>query len=125
MALTTLPSTSVATVSWRRLRSVSAWARPRPSANASAALAKITVSHSQIEIVKVYQAGSGPPRALRAENLSEPGAGGDGGAELDDEHHRIADLDARVELDEALDHRSGDDVAPQQRDCLALMRRGW
>ena len=37
---------------------VSAWARPRPSAKASAMFAKITVSHSQTEIVNVNQAGS-------------------------------------------------------------------
>ena len=51
------PSCIVAIVSWRIARSVSAWARPRPSANASAMFAKTTVSHSQIEIVNVYQAG--------------------------------------------------------------------
>ena len=56
-----LPSRSVATVSWRIARNVSAWARPRPSANASAMLANTTVSHSQNEIVTVYQAGSWPP----------------------------------------------------------------
>ncbi len=55
------PSTSFATVSLRIARSVSAWARPRPSANASARLAKITVSHSHSEIRNVYQAGSVPP----------------------------------------------------------------
>ena len=53
-----------ATVSWRIVRSVSAWARPRPSANASAMLANTTVSHSQIEIVNVYHEGSFPPNAL-------------------------------------------------------------
>ena len=55
------PSRIVATVSLRMLRNVSACARPRPSANASAMLAKITVSHSQKAIVNVYQAGSWPP----------------------------------------------------------------
>ncbi len=55
------PSTIVATVSLRIARSVSAWARPRPSAKASAMLANITVSHSQKEIVNVYQASSCPP----------------------------------------------------------------
>ena len=64
---------SRATVSWRIERSVSAWARPRPSANASAMLANTTVSHSQIEIVNVYQAGSLPPERLAAEHLDEPG----------------------------------------------------
>ncbi len=55
------PSRIVATVSLRIERSVSACARPRPSANASAMFANTTVSHSQIEIVNVYQAGSWPP----------------------------------------------------------------
>ncbi len=55
------PSFIVATVSLRIERSVSAWARPRPSAKASAMFAKMTVSHSQIAIVNVYQAGSWPP----------------------------------------------------------------
>ena len=55
------PSRIRATVSLRIERSVSAWARPRPSAKASAMFAKMTVSHSQKEIVNVYQAGSSPP----------------------------------------------------------------
>ena len=54
----TLPSSIVAIVSLRIARSVSACARPRPSANASAMFAKTTVSHSQIEIVNVNHAGS-------------------------------------------------------------------
>ena len=48
----------LATVSLRIARSVSAWARPRPSAKASAMFAKMTVSHSQKEIVNVYHASS-------------------------------------------------------------------
>ncbi len=59
-----LPSFIFATVSLRIERSVAACARPRPSAKASAAFAKITVSHSQIAITNVYQAGSLPPSAL-------------------------------------------------------------
>ena len=43
---------------------MSAWARPRPSANASALLANTTVSHSHTEMTNVYQAGSLPPSAL-------------------------------------------------------------
>ena len=39
----------------------------------------------------------------RPEDLDQPGDGGDHGAELDDEHHRVADLHPRVELDEAVD----------------------
>ena len=62
-----VPSCIVATVSLRIERSVSAWARPRPSANASAMFAKTTVSHSQIEIVNVYQAGLVAAERLAAE----------------------------------------------------------
>ena len=68
----------------------------------------------------VYQAGSLPPERLAAEHLDEPGDGGDRGADLDDEHHRVADLHARVELDEAVDQRAPDDVAAEQRDRAAL-----
>ncbi len=39
-----------ALVSWRLRRRVAAWALPRPSATASARLAKITVAHSQITV---------------------------------------------------------------------------
>ncbi len=57
------PSRIVATVSLRIARNVSACARPRPSANASAMFANTTVSHSQKAIVNVYQAGSCRRRA--------------------------------------------------------------
>ena len=125
-ACLTVPSLSVATVSWRIDRRVSACARPRPSANASAMFANTTVSHSQIEIVNVYQAGSSPPERLATEHLDQPGDGRDHGADLDDEHHRVADLHARVELLEAVDQRAVDDVPPEQRDRAALVRRcGW
>ncbi len=49
-----------ATVSWRMRRSVSAWALPRPSATASAKLAKITVNQSQSETASVNQRGAAP-----------------------------------------------------------------
>ena len=60
-AFFSVPSSIRATVSCRIERSVSACARPRPSANASAMLANTTVSHSHTEITNVYQAGSCPP----------------------------------------------------------------
>ena len=101
------PSRIVATVSLRIVRSVSAWARPRPSANASAMFANTTVSHSQKAIVNVYQAGSWPPPSgLPPNDLDQPGDGRDHRADLDDEHHRVADLHARVELLEAVDQRA-------------------
>ena len=115
-----LPSSMLATVSWRIARSVSAWARPRPSAKASAMLANTTVSHSQNEITNVYQAGSLPPERFAAEHLDKPGDGCDGGADLDHEHDRVADLYARVELDQAVEQGAGDDVAPEQGDGAAF-----
>ena len=103
-----VPSCSVATVSWRIARSVSACARPRPSANASAMFANTTVSHSQIEIVeRVPGRLVAAAERLAAEHLDEPGDGRDHRADLDHEHHRVADLHARVELDEAVDQRRG------------------
>ena len=55
------PSRSRATVSLRIARRLAACARPRPSASASARLAKTTVSHSQTATVKANHAGSSPP----------------------------------------------------------------
>ena len=55
------PSRRRAVVSERIERRLAAWARPRPSASASARLAKTTVSQSQTAIAKLNQAGSWPP----------------------------------------------------------------
>ncbi len=56
-----LPFTSLrAVVSWRIRRSVSAWALPRPSATASAKLAKSTVNQSQRVTETVNQSGAAP-----------------------------------------------------------------
>ena len=55
------PSRRWATVSVRIERRASACALPRPSASASAKLAKITVSQSQTAIENANQAGSSPP----------------------------------------------------------------
>ena len=51
------PARRRAVVSLRILRSVSAWALPRPSATASAKLAKTTVNHSQTVTAPVNQSG--------------------------------------------------------------------
>ncbi len=51
------PTTRLATVSVRVLRSVSACALPRPSATASARFAKTTVSHSQTVITQAKTLG--------------------------------------------------------------------
>ena len=108
---------SVATVSLRIERSVSAWARPRPSANASARLANTTVSHSQTAIDERVPAGSDRLQRVVAGQLDEPGDRGDQRADLDDEHHRVADLDARVELDEAVDQRAARRCSPENSDA--------
>ena len=50
----------LAVTSRRVLRSVSAWALPRPSAIASAKLANSTVNHSQSEMAKMKPAGASP-----------------------------------------------------------------
>jgi hypothetical protein len=46
-------------------------------------------------------------------------------ADLDHEHHRVADLHPRVELREAVDHRPAHDAAMQQRGGAPLDTRGW
>ena len=58
---------------------------------------------------------------LAAERLDQPRHGRDHRADLHDEHHRVADLHARVELLEAVDQRARDDLALEQRDRLALV----
>ena len=65
-AATSRPSASRAVVVVRIARSAAAWARPRPSASASARLAKTTVSHSQTAIVTVNQRGSPQPPTIAA-----------------------------------------------------------
>ena len=84
-----------ATVSVLAARRVSAWALPRPSATASARLAKTTVSHSQTVIAQA--------------NTRRVGDGEDGGedrADLDDEHDRVAPQGARVELAQRVRQRA-------------------
>ena len=85
------PSRSLAVVSLRIARSVAACALPRPSAIASAKLPKSTVSHSQTATVKANQPGwPGSPTIHRHRREQR--------ADLDDEHDRVADHLARVEL---------------------------
>ncbi len=52
---------------------------------------------------------------MAAEHLDDPDRRADRGAELDHEHHRVAHLDARVELDEAVDQGMPGDLAREQR----------
>ena len=73
-------------MSLRALRSVSACALPRPSAIASAKLAKSTVNQSQSEIAEDEARGR---LALADERLDEERRREDA-ADLDDEHDRVA-----------------------------------
>ena len=100
----------------RVARRASACALPRPSASASARLAKTTVSQSQIATVKVNHAGSSPPPSGAPPKtwISQPTVV-TSGADLDDEHHRVADLHARVELAQARGQRRPQDRAVEER----------
>ena len=55
-----------------------------------------------------------------AEHLDQPGHGGDHGADLDHEHHRVADLHPRVELLQRLDQRRPHDLGIEERAGLVL-----
>ena len=80
----------------RVARSAFACALPRPSAIASAKFANRTVSQSQIAITPTNQSWLVFP----CDEVLEEDHGRDHAAELDDEHHRVAQLQARVELRE-------------------------
>ena len=74
-------------------RSAAACALLRPSANASAKFAKSSVNQSQIATFRMNQPGASPgPRAPAAT------ARGQNAADVDDEHHWVAPLHARIEL---------------------------
>ena len=92
-----------ASVSERILRSVSAWALPRPSAMASAKLAKITVRKSQTVMDQVKTEGW----AIASKSVT---------TDPDEhyEHHGIADLYRRVQLGERVDQGLAEDGAVEQ-----------
>ncbi len=116
-----VPSRIVATVSLRIERSVSACARPRPSANASAMLANIDRQpQPDGDRERVPRRLVAAAERLAAERLDQPRHRRDHRADLDDEHHGVADLHARVELLDAVDQRAHDDLALEQRDRLAF-----
>ena len=52
--------------------------------------------------------------AASAEDLDKPRDGGDHRTDLDYEHDRIPNLHARIELAEAVDQRTRDDVLTEQ-----------
>ncbi len=74
-----------------------ACALPRPSATASAKLANSTVSHSQKMIWQVKPSVAHSPASRSRRKID----GGERGDDLDHEHHRVADQQPRVELDES------------------------
>ena len=92
-------------VSVLALRSVAACALPRPSAIASAKLAKSTVNQSQNATWPVK---SGCPRP--AGELLHPDDRREQAADLDDEHHRVLDLNPRIQLSERVGNRRLDDA---------------
>ena len=88
---------------------VSAWALPRPSATASARLAKSTVSHSQNTISQANQVG-----------VHDRQHGRPHGADLDDEHHRVAPQGARIELAQRVRQRLQQHLRVEQAALHAL-----
>ena len=85
----------------RRRASACAW--PRPSAIASAKLANSTVNHSQAATPRMKPAGASPcPRSA-----CDAQGGREQRAHQHHEHHRVAELDPRVELAERLGQPPG------------------
>ena len=107
----------------RVARSAFACALPRPSAIASAKFANSTVSQSQIAITPTNQSCPCRPRARSRKKI----AGRDHAAELDDEHHRVLELQPRVELRERVPDRR--ERRARARRCLrgvrAITRSPW
>ena len=88
---------------------LAAWALPRPSATASAKLAKSSVNQSQRMIWKVKPRFAGAGREVAQEE-----DGGEERHDLDDEHHRVADHRPRVELGEGRAERGHDDLRREE-----------
>ena len=89
----------LAEVCFFRPRSDAACALLRPSASASAKLANSTVNHSQNATARMNPAGASP---LPRQGL-QPQHRGEDAAAVDDEHHRVAPLLARMELAQRID----------------------
>ena len=88
----------------------SACALPRPSAIASAKFANSTVNQSQNATWPGEQRLAGAAGQLLDEDDRREEA-----ADLDDEHHRILDLNPRIELPERIDDRLPDDAGIPDR----------
>ncbi len=101
----------MASTVWRMPRSAAAWARLRPSARASAKLANSTVkaSHTADRADE-----GGGCLAVSAQCLHEQG-GSDDGADIDDEHDRVAPLHPGVEFAHRLQQGRAKQLAIEQR----------
>ena len=107
-------SSFLACTSRRVARSESAWALPRPSAIASAKLANSTVNHSQAETPKMNAGDSWPA----VEHGVDAQARRQDAADEHGEHHRVANLPARIEFQERVDHRPPHNRRIEQRSCF-------
>ena len=113
MSLT--PTRTLAIVSLRMRRSVSAWALPRPSATASAKVANSSVTQSQATIWI-----SKPMPGAPHDDVADHQHGGDQRHQLDGEHHRVLHQLPRVELGEARHQGGLQDGRVEQRLRLVM-----
>ncbi len=113
------PASSLAWVSVRWRRSVSACALPRPSAMASAKLANSTVNHSQRMIWN-----SNSDMAAAGDEIADQDHGRQRGDDLEHEHDRILHQRARIELDEGGADRRHDDLRIEQRRYRHALAQG-
>ena len=93
----------------RVLRRLSAWALPRPSASASAKLAKSTVSHSQMAIWSLER------DRVSLRDVDDQLSGHEHRDDPHREDHGIAQQRARVELAERVEQRRASDRGLEQR----------
>ncbi len=112
-----------AVVSERVLRRVAAWARPRASATASAYVANRTVNHSQIAI---WIGNPRPPGAgrLGAGHVGDRDERHEDRGDLDDEHDRVLDQQARVELAERVRDGGPEEVRVEDAPRLGRLAGG-
>ena len=96
-------------VSVRVRRRLSAWALPRPSAMASAKLANSTVNHSH-RMIWPEKARFGAAGG----DVADEQDGGERGDDLDDEHDRVLDHLARIELVQGADERRPDEGGAEE-----------
>ena len=110
----------MASVSLRARRRVSACALPRPSAIASAKLAKSTVNQSQTVTPKMKPRS---PASAGIDQRAHELDGGDDAADLDDEHHRVLAPAAWIELLEGVDDGAAGNLRVEERGGAARAAR--